>query len=207
MASGWTGGLIAPNMRIHDAAHAAIDSTGGSVAHTLRSNVLRDPTLGSRTTGLGANPGALNPVGSASVAQAGTGGIPSAVQNAITNLGSNVQTGTLASILNQVLHGLGGGFGGGNRPSPSQEALFQAQTQQINQQIGMQQWPLDVQRKINTLNSQNTNPTGVMSLALSAPGAYENSEQGQRDRQLQNLYGEQSFAKQAASGWVNPVTY
>jgi hypothetical protein len=196
-------------MRIHDAAHAAIDSTGGSTTATLRNQVLglHDPTLGSRTTSLGPAPTAGTPVGSASLAQAGTGGVPSVIQSAITNLGNNIQTGTLASILNQVLHGLNGGFSGNSAPSPSQEALMRAQTAQINSQMATQQRPIDIQNQINSLKTQNSNPTGIMSLALNVPGSYENSPQYQRDQQLTSLYGQQNFARQAASGWVNPVTY
>src|SRR6185436_11806879 len=233
--SGWTAGLIAPDMRVHDAAHAAIDSTGGSMAHSIRSGVLRDPglgtrggsnsvvapapvfaqapvapnvnlgstlndpSLGARVTGLGPlASGGKTLVGSGSLAQAGTGGIPAAIANASANLSANTQSSTLANILNQVLHGLGGG-GSGNGPSPAQEALFKAQTAQINSQMLNQQRPIDIQNQINALNAQNSNVFGVQSLALRPPGSYESSEQAQRDRQLTSLYGQQNFAKQAAS--------
>jgi hypothetical protein len=196
-------------MRIHDAAHAAIDSTGGSTTAALRSQVmgLNDPTLGSRTTGLGAGPGTLNPVGSASLAQAGLGGVPSAVQNAITNLGSNIQTGTLASILNQVLHGIGGGSA--NQPSPSQEALFRAQTAQINSQMATQALPGQIQQQINSNTAaHNANMrNNVLGISPAPFGSYEGSAQQANDRQFVDLVGNQNFARQAASGWVNPVTY
>jgi hypothetical protein len=48
-------------------------------------------------------------------------------------------------------------------------------------------------------------PTSPMGGA--GPLGYEGSAQQQRNNQLVTLQGNQNFAKQAASGWVNPITY
>lgn len=259
MASGWTGGLIAPDMRVHDAAHAAIDSTGGSVSHAIRTaassgtptvagalgslysgptatgpalagdnatlaqgwvpgtyvsttpplssvptptapdmraalatQVLHDPTLGSRgSTGLSPRSGAA-PVGSASVYQ--NGSIPNTITAAIANLGANSQNNNLASILQQILHGVGGSY----TPSPQQNALYTAQTAQINQNMQTQALPGQIQAKIDAESATNPVRYGFSPPAL--PGQYNPAA----DTALQNLYGQQAQAKQAARGWTAP---
>jgi hypothetical protein len=178
-------------MRVHDAAHAAIDSTGGSVSHAIRTAGLRDAVLGSRTTAVpNVPPG--TPVGSASVYQSGD--IPSAVQNAVNNLGNNVQNNSLATILQQILHGVGSTY----TPSPQQNALYSAQTAQINQQMKTQAAPAEIQAKIDAQNAANPVRYGYSPPAL--PGQYNPAS----DTALQNLYGQQAQAKQAARGWTPP---
>ena len=231
MPSGWTAGLIAPDQRVHDAAHSAIDSTGGSVSQMMRNvvaapraldlsvtqsaapgqavtvdpavtqaaiaaQVLNDPTLGSR----GSASSTVKPVGtvgSASTFQ--NNGVPSTIQAAVSNLGVNSQNNSLASILNQILHGVGGTY----QPSPEQTALYQAQTKQINQQTATQGLPGQLQNQINALQAQNPARMGVSSIIPALPGQYNPAA----DQALQNLFQQQNFAKQAASGWVTPVTY
>lgn len=233
MATGWTSGLIAPDMRVHDAAHAAIDSTGGSVSHSLRSAVTRTPTpmdlsvvqssapgqnvvvdpanaqaaltaqvlnnpsLGSRTSVSSGIPRAT-PVGSASVSQ--NTSVPSTIQAAVSSLNNVSQNNNLASILNQILHGVGAAY---QPPSPEQTELYKAQTRQINQQTATQGLPGQLQNQINALQAANPPRMGVSSITPALPGQYNPAT----DNALQNLYGQLNFAKQAASGWITPVTY
>lgn len=249
MATGWTGGLIAPDQRIHDAAHAAIDSTGGSASQTLRTAVtqassppatiqvpayastpgqvlsgsipmitipnpalaqaapqtaapplLNDARLGSRSVG-GATSAPLGaPVGSASVYQ--NSGIPGTIQAAIGNLNTNTQNQTLASILGQVLHGIGGG----NSPSPAQDALFRAQTEQINQNMNTASGPTNVQAQIDALNQKQATAAAVNPLAnRSAPIGVRPTAQNNLDWSLQQqLNGSLSNSINAQSnGWIS----
>lgn len=188
MATGWTGGLIAPDQRIHDAANAAIDSTGGSTSAVLRNAVLRDPTLGSRSVGGAASAPLGATVGNASVAQ--NNGIPSTIANAMVNLNTNTQNQTLAQILNQVLHGLNGGSG--NTSSPAQDAWAQRQTD-------MSFKPEQIQQQINTLQAQQPALPGSGPMAPMG-GTYAGSAQQNRDNQLNVLYGAQGNP----SGWTAP---
>jgi hypothetical protein len=183
-------------MRVHDAAHAAIDSTGGSVSQMLRSQVLRDPTLASRGNA-GVNPPPGNPVGSASVYQ--NGNIPSTVAAAISNFQTNQNNNSLASILQQVLHGVGGSYA----PSPQQNALFQAQTEQTNAANATAARPGLLQQQIDARTQPQS--SGVLSIAPSLPGQYNPA----KDDALQSLYGQQAAAKQAQiNGWTSmPGTY
>lgn len=199
MATGWTGGLIAPDMRVHDAAHAAIDSTGGSHVAAIRNAViggLRDPSLGSRTTASPGTPPAGAPVGSASVYQ--NAGIPDTIRAAIGNLNTNTQNQALANMLGQVLHGLSGNNA---TPSPAQEALFKSQTDLNRQAFSANALPGQLQTKIDTFQQQNPQQTGVFSINPALPGQYNPA----KDNQLQSLYSQQAQAKRAVSGWVNPI--
>jgi len=212
MASGWTGELIAPNMRVHDAAHAAIDHVGNkdmmqataNPAHpehaAILGNVLRDPTLGSRTV-FHSNVPAGVPVGSASVAQAGSA--PAAVQQAILNLGQNTQTNSLMQILNRVLGGFSQAPVAAAAPnSPAQEDYFRSQTALNTTRNNILLAPGQIQNQINTVQNQNPPSLGIMSLAPALPGQYNPAN----DNALQSLYGQQADAKRmSTSGWTAPT--
>lgn len=209
MASGWTGQLISPNLRVHDAASAAIDHVGtkDSIAAlhpshpefnsaNLTSRILHDPTLGSRGTGVTSHPSTLTPVGSASTFQ--NAGIPATIASALNNLGSNTQNAQLMSILNRVL---GGTTQGQVTSSPAQDEYFRTQAALSAQRLQAAQAPGLIQKNIDLLNQQspiNTSPTPAL------PGQYAASAQAGRDRALQALYGQQAAAKQAA-GWTAPT--
>lgn len=184
-------------MRVHDTAHDAITSTGGSIAAGLR-----DAVLGSRTTGPGATPPVGAPVGSASAGSAT--GVPGVIQNAMANLQSNSQAQTLSQILNQVLHGIGNG----NQPSPQQNALFQAQTEQINQNMNTQAQPGLIQQQISALQQKQANAAaaqGPLANQMAPIGTEAQTPQQNYDNQLQqNLYSNLSNAKNAsANGWIS----
>jgi hypothetical protein len=185
-------------MQVHDAAHAALDSTGGSTSAMLRNAVLglRDNALGSRVTGAAsAVPPAGAAVGSASTFQ--NAGIPETVSSAISNLNTNTQNATLANLLSQVLHGTSG-----NAPSPAQEALFKSQADLNRQALAAHALPGQIQNKIDTFSQQNPQLTGVMSISPALPGSYNPA----KDNEVQNLRQQLVQAKQAASGW-NPQIY
>jgi hypothetical protein len=212
MASGWTGSLIAPNQRVHDATALALDHVGQrDVAHAmvnpehpdhqsvLSSMVLRDPRLGSRNLASPAPPGPGTSVGSASTFQ--NAGIPATILSAMANLNTNTQN----SILNRVI-----GSGGGTAQavsSPAQDEYFKSQAALNNQKLATQAAPGAIQNQINSNIASNPNRMGVFSISPAMPGSYENSQRQVNDAALQNLFGQFNTAKQAASGWTAPTFY
>jgi hypothetical protein len=196
MASGWTAEIIAPNMRVHDAAHAAIDHVSSqdalhaaiNPAHpeynatqsVLASQVLHDPRLGSRTV-LGTTPTGV--VGTGSVAaNPGSGSIPPAVQAAIQNFGTNSQSSVLMDLLNRVL----GGYQQSPPISPAQENYYNSQAALNQRRLFDLNQPQNIINQIGALESQKPLATGPPAL----PGQYNPA----RDMALQSLYAQQGGA-------------
>lgn len=211
MANGWTAALIAPNQRVHDASQAAVThaSFGPPVLRTpsapapsttsntaLASQILRDPTLGSRQIGGVAVPEGTA-VGTGSVAMSGD--IPPAVQAAIQNFGTNQSTQTAIDILNQVL----GRFNAPAAPaglSPVQEQYLASKTALNNQQLATLRAPQQIATQIAELESKKAS-MAPSPFNISPAGSYAGSQQQKIDQQLAGLYGAQTNAQRAASGW------
>lgn len=195
-------------MRVHDAAHAAVDhvATQDILAATtnpahpdytaITGQVLRDPRLGSRTT-QGVNVPSASPVGSASVYQnPGGGAIPPAVQAAISNLNTSQSNSTLQQILNRVL---GGTTQGQQAPATqAQNDYYQTQADLNRTQNQILQAPGQIAGQIKAAEAANPPRLGIMSLNPTPPGMYNPAA----NNALQDLYGQQATAKQAASGWT-----
>jgi hypothetical protein len=229
MASGWTGSLISPNMRVHDAASAAIDHVGtqsrlapstSSNSAVLANQVLRDPTLGSRNT-FGARVPVGAPVGSAAMSG---GSIPPAVQAAISNLQTNSGISSLSSILNRVMGGTTAQPIGA-MVSPQQNAYYQASANLASTQNQILNRPQQVADQIAALEAQKAKTAGTRGnttvfdssrqsggMAATAFSPYNQptymsggANPASIDAQLQNLYGQQADARsQKTFGWTSP---
>ena len=198
-------------MRVHDAAHAAVDHTAKqdtlqatvNPAHpeyaAISGKVLRNPSLGSRVT---SSVSTAHPptVGSASVyANPGGGAIPPAVQQAIASLGTNSQANNLTQILNRVLAGTTQGQGASGPATQAQNDYFASQAALNTTRNQILQAPGQVAGQISSWEAKNPPQTGIMSLNPAAPGMYNPAN----DNALQSLYAKQTEARNmGTSGWT-----